>query len=83
MMKKHELVQALKAAPMAGRPNKIHLALVLSRRTQTEVARAAGLHNTLVCLIANGNREPNDEHRKAIAGALGLPTDVLFPSEAA
>jgi transcriptional regulator with XRE-family HTH domain len=48
------------------------------RRTQEEIARAAGLHPTTLSQIVQGRIIPTREEEVAIAKALHLPPDRLF-----
>lgn len=62
----------------------LKFAIIRSGKTQTDVAEKAQLHDSRLSRIINGRQPPpNDDEKKAIAKALRLPVDHLFPSEVA
>lgn len=59
-------------------------AIFLKRTTQTLVAQKAGVQESRLSRIIHGYVSPSDDEKRAIARALRLPVEELFPaSEAA
>jgi len=64
------------------KPTPLKLAIVASGRTQKEIALAAGLSEPHVSRIVNGLR-CDDDTKGALATALGLKVDDLWPHDGA
>ncbi len=65
-----------------NRRRELHTALALARvegRVQEDVARAAGVHHTLLSRVLNRHVEPSPRQAAAIARALDEKPAVLFP----
>lgn len=58
---------------------RLAIAMELAGLTQGGVAKRAGMSQPLISQFQRGYRVPNDEQKAAIANALGVPTDVLWP----
>lgn len=53
----------------------------LRRWTQRELAERSGLERVTVVLIEAGKRHPRVDTANKLARALGVPVEVLFPSD--
>ena len=57
-------------------------ARAMKRKTQWDLRKATGIHQSKISLIEQGYIIPNDEERSAIAVALGLTVDEIeWPDE--
>jgi transcriptional regulator with XRE-family HTH domain len=61
----------------------LKMAIWTSGKTQTDVSKAAGIHETRLSKIVRGHRAPSDDEKVAIAQALGIQVDHLFPQAVA
>lgn len=62
---------------------RIRVALSLSGKRQTVVAKRLGISQGTLSQIVNGNRPVSSDERRPIARALGLDVADLFGQEAA
>lgn len=51
--------------------------------SQRELARAVGVHESIISGIIRGWRNPDEDLKVKIAAFCGRPTDVLFPRRTA
>ena len=62
-------------------PSPLRLARVSACLTQAELARQAGLSENTVVRLEGGRHSPRAGTRAAIAAVIGLPPEVIFPTE--
>jgi transcriptional regulator with XRE-family HTH domain len=74
-------VRKLRSASLAGRPNKIKLAMTLARVTQMQVAAALGLPQSQISKDVRVRRVSLDKAR-AYARLFGCSVDDLYPESA-
>jgi len=55
----------------------LYLARVTRKVTQWELARRTGISQAQISLFERGYREPSDEIKQKIAGAIDIPVDVI------
>ncbi len=56
----------------------LKIAILQKYPCQSDFARAAGLHETVLSQFIRGRRIPTREQRKKIAGILAVPESELF-----
>lgn len=61
----------------------LKMAILKTGRKQYRIAADAGIAEAVLSRIVNGLHHPTDEQKRALAKALRLPVDDLFPSVAA
>jgi transcriptional regulator with XRE-family HTH domain len=59
----------------------LKLAILKSGRTQFEIAKAAGLHYSVLSLLVRGHRDPTEEQQRALSKILRRPAADLFPNQ--
>lgn len=75
-MTRNERIDVLHKVPEDKR---LAIAMELAGLTQGGVAKLAGMSQPLVSQFQRGYRVPTDEQKAAIAAALDVPADVLWP----
>jgi hypothetical protein len=57
---------------------KLHLAILRSTRTQSQLSVMTGIGETRLSRIVNGWIEAREDEKQRIAGAVGVPVAKLF-----
>jgi len=57
----------------------LKIAIIESGRSQVDIAKEVGLHDTKLSFIVNGHREASPAERKALARVLKRKQADLFP----
>lgn len=76
-----EQVDALKAVPLGDMPNKLRIALALTKTKQADIVDATGIPASNVSNIVNGKYDSlHLETAQKFAVFFGCGTDDLFPT---
>lgn len=79
-MTKRELRRALPTIPLGDNPNRLAIALTLTRTRLAQVREATGLHVPLISGISTGRTQPTPAEQAVLAQYFGVPVRDLFPS---
>jgi transcriptional regulator with XRE-family HTH domain len=63
---------------MTEKGKELKIACIREGIKQRELARAVGVSETLISLVAAGERNIDDKKKKIIARILNRPTEMLF-----